>query len=90
VWCRLFLVSVLSEFRKSGLEEAVFADVRHTHVTFCKIRGIEPPTTSTLAGVCARLGGCRLLLVEVGSNPCGETRLTPGLRSTAYFLRVLS
>jgi origin recognition complex subunit 1 len=81
-------VSVISEFRKSGLEEAVFADVRHTYVTFCKIRGIEPPTTSTLAGVCARLRGCRLLLIQVGSNTCGELCLTSGLQSRAYFLRL--
>lgn len=63
---RLFLVAILSEFRKSGVEEAMFSDLYNTHVSFCRIRGLEPPSTSTLAAVCARLGACRLLLVEAG------------------------
>ena len=44
----------------------MFSDLYNTHVSFCRIRGLEPPSTSTLAAVCARLGACRLLLVEAG------------------------
>jgi origin recognition complex subunit 1 len=61
-------VSILSQFRKTGVEETRFSDVLDSHLLFCRGRGIEPPTASTVAAVCARLGSCRILLCESGER----------------------
>lgn len=63
---RLFLVATLSQFRTLGVEEAIFSEIVKVHLMFCRVRGIESVSTSTLAGVCARLGASRLLIVEPG------------------------
>ena len=61
-------MATICQFRKTGVEETFFADVLEQHATFCRVRGIEPPSASTVAAVCARLGACRLLLIEPGEN----------------------
>ena len=62
---QLFLVSTLSEFRKSGVEEALFADILTTHIGFCRIRGLQPPSPSTLSAVCRCLQSLQRLHVPV-------------------------
>eukprot|EP00052_Salpingoeca_macrocollata_P013582 m.106078 g.106078 ORF g.106078 m.106078 type:complete len:118 (+) comp18979_c0_seq1:1449-1802(+) len=63
---KLFLIACLMKFQKSGVEETVFGDVARTQVSLCRMRGVPPPTTAALASVCAQLGACRVLLVEIG------------------------
>ncbi|XP_078526743.1 origin recognition complex subunit 1 [Lissotriton helveticus] len=63
-----FLRAVLSEFRRSGLEETLFQQVYHQLVALCRIEGLPPPTMSEAMAVCLRLGACRLLLVEPSKN----------------------
>lgn len=48
---QLFLVAMLSEFRRAGVEETVFGDVAATHVTLTRMRGLPKPSVSTLAAV---------------------------------------
>ncbi|XP_018407964.1 PREDICTED: origin recognition complex subunit 1 [Nanorana parkeri] len=63
-----FLRAVISEFRRSGLEEATFQQVYHHHIALCRIEGLQPPTMSETMAVCLRLGASRLLLVESSRN----------------------
>ncbi|XP_075412158.1 origin recognition complex subunit 1 [Tenrec ecaudatus] len=63
-----FLRAILAEFRRSGLEEATFKQVYRQHVTLCSVEGLPYPTVSETMAVCARLGSCRLLLVEPSRN----------------------
>ncbi|KAJ1170182.1 hypothetical protein NDU88_002063 [Pleurodeles waltl] len=63
-----FLRAVISEFRRSGLEEALFQQVYPQLVALCRIEGLQPPTMSETMAVCLRLGACRLLLVEPSKN----------------------
>jgi origin recognition complex subunit 1 len=65
---QLLLVAILSQFRKSGVEETFFSDALETHGLFCRSRGIAPPSASTVAAICARLGACRILLTESGER----------------------
>ena len=46
---------MLSEFRRSGVEEALFGNVVNTHVALTRLRGLPKPSVSTLSAVCARL-----------------------------------
>lgn len=61
---KLFLIALLSQFHRSGLEEAVFNDVVSSHLDLCRLRGITPPSVSSLSAICSRLGTWRLLLLE--------------------------
>lgn len=63
-----FLRAVISEFRRSGLEETLFQQVYHQLVALCRIEGLQPRTMSEVMAVCLRLGACRLLLVEPSKN----------------------
>ncbi|KAM9324696.1 origin recognition complex subunit 1 [Gastrophryne carolinensis] len=63
-----FLRAVISEFRRSGLEEATFQQVYHQHIALCRIEGVQPPSMSETMAVCLRLGASRLLLVESSRN----------------------
>ncbi|XP_077981782.1 uncharacterized protein LOC144436795 [Glandiceps talaboti] len=65
---QLFLRAIVSEFRQSGLEEAPFSKVLKQHFSLCRLEGVQPPTTSEVACVCARLGNSKLILVESGRN----------------------
>ncbi|XP_075472455.1 origin recognition complex subunit 1 isoform X2 [Ascaphus truei] len=63
-----FLKAVISEFRRSGLEEATFQQVCRQHIALCRIEGLQPPSMSETMAVCLRLGASRLLLVEPSRN----------------------
>ncbi|KAM6414947.1 origin recognition complex subunit 1 [Rhynochetos jubatus] len=61
---QIFLKAILAEFRRAGVEEATVQQVYHQHVALCRIEGMQSPTVSEVMAVCARLGACRLLLLE--------------------------
>uniref|UniRef100_A0A8D1IS53 Origin recognition complex subunit 1 n=1 Tax=Sus scrofa TaxID=9823 RepID=A0A8D1IS53_PIG len=63
-----FLRAILTEFRRSGLEEATFQQVYSQHVALCRMEGLPYPTMSETMAVCSHLGSCRLLLVEPSRN----------------------
>ncbi len=48
---QIFLVAILSEFRRSGVEETVFGDVAGTHLTLTRMRGLPNPSISILSSV---------------------------------------
>ncbi|XP_067141497.1 origin recognition complex subunit 1-like [Centruroides vittatus] len=63
---KIFLKSLMAEFRRTGVEEATFSQVFRQHISYCRFEGISPPTTSEASSICMKLGSCRLLLVEDG------------------------
>ncbi|XP_078075528.1 origin recognition complex subunit 1 [Mustelus asterias] len=65
---QIFMRAVLAEFQRLGLEEATFQQIYHQHMGLCRIEDLQPPTMSQTMLVCARLGACRLLLVESSKN----------------------
>lgn len=69
---QIFLRSVISEFRQSGLEEATFAEILQQHISLCRIEGQIPPTVSDVWGLCKRLAASRLLLLEASTNELGQ------------------
>ncbi|XP_004346741.2 hypothetical protein CAOG_05056 [Capsaspora owczarzaki ATCC 30864] len=94
---RTFLCAILSEFGRTGLEEATFGKLFTRHVGICRIRGIPAPSTSAVAAICARLGASRLLLVENGANDLyqrvrlnvSQSDVTFALRDDATLKRVV-
>ncbi|XP_069378782.1 origin recognition complex subunit 1 [Paralichthys olivaceus] len=61
---QLFLRAVIAEFRRLGLEEAMFQQVFVQHQALCRVEGLQPVSVSEGLAVCQRLGACRLLLLE--------------------------
>ncbi|XP_052521792.1 origin recognition complex subunit 1 isoform X1 [Tympanuchus pallidicinctus] len=61
---QIFFKAILAEFRQAGVEEATVQQVYHQHVSLCRMEGIQSPTVSDILAICARLGACRLLLLE--------------------------
>ena len=61
---RIFMMAVLMEFRRNGLEEAQFGRVVHQHMNVCRLHGAMRPTVSDLGAVCARLGEQHILIVD--------------------------
>lgn len=48
---KLFLRSTVSEFRKSGLEEATVGQIIHHHSTLAKLDGLPPITVKSVIKV---------------------------------------
>ena len=66
----------------------MFAKVFKQHVSICRLTGIDPPTASQAAAVCAKLGSFRLLLVENGRNDLYQRiRLNVSQDDVAFALR---
>ncbi|XP_055717497.1 origin recognition complex subunit 1 isoform X4 [Salvelinus fontinalis] len=61
---QLFLRAVIAEFRRLGLEEAIFQQVFVQHQALSRVEGLQPISVSEGLAVCQRLGACRLLLLE--------------------------
>ncbi|XP_021259947.1 origin recognition complex subunit 1 [Numida meleagris] len=61
---QIFFKAILAEFRKAGVEEATVQQVYHQHISLCRMEGLQSPTVSEILAICARLGACRLLLLE--------------------------
>ncbi|KAM9478247.1 origin recognition complex subunit 1 isoform 6-T6 [Salvelinus alpinus] len=61
---QLFLRAVIAEFRRLGLEEAIFQQVFVQHQALSRVEGLQPVSVSEGLAVCQRLGACRLLLLE--------------------------
>ena len=63
----MFMKAVISEFRRTGLEEALFFEVYDQFQSHCRLEGgFKPPNASIAFSVCNQLGSCRLLLTEAG------------------------
>ncbi|XP_064605733.1 origin recognition complex subunit 1-like [Liolophura sinensis] len=63
-----FLKAIVSEFERTGVEEALFAKVFSQHVALCRLEGYASPSVSEVCGLCTKLGSTRLLLLEHGRN----------------------
>jgi len=63
-----FMRSVVSEFRRSGLEEASFKDIYDQFKDLCRISGDAPPNASEGFRICSMLGSSKFLLTEPGYN----------------------
>uniref|UniRef100_A0A8C3Q193 Origin recognition complex subunit 1 n=1 Tax=Chrysolophus pictus TaxID=9089 RepID=A0A8C3Q193_CHRPC len=61
---QIFFKAILAEFRRAGVEEATIQQVYHQHISLCRMEGMQSPTVSDILAICARLGACRLLLLE--------------------------
>nr|CAD7397707.1 unnamed protein product [Timema poppensis] len=59
-----FLQAVAAEISRTGIEETVFNKVYQQLSTLCVFDGLNTPSISEAFGLCARLGGYRLLLTE--------------------------
>lgn len=65
----MFMKAVISEFRRTGLEEAIFLEIYDQFKSHCALEdGITPPNMSEAFTICNNLGSCRLLLVEAGNK----------------------
>merc|ERR1712142_1066839 len=63
----MFMKAVISEFRRTGLEEALFFEVYDQFCSHCRMEGgFQPPNACTTFAICNNLGSCRLLLTEAG------------------------
>ncbi|GAB6028894.1 Origin recognition complex, subunit 1 [Chamberlinius hualienensis] len=65
---RIFLRAVVCEFQRIGLEESTFNKIYDKHKLLCRVEGLHIPSSSEAMTICARLGSCRLLLLENGRN----------------------
>ncbi|XP_019474308.1 origin recognition complex subunit 1 [Meleagris gallopavo] len=65
---QIFFKAILAEFRRAGVEEATIQQVYHQHISLCRMEGMQSPTVSDILAICARLGACRLLLLESSSK----------------------
>ncbi|OXB82080.1 UNVERIFIED_CONTAM: hypothetical protein H355_008959 [Colinus virginianus] len=65
---QIFFKAILAEFRRAGVEEATVQQVYRQHVSLCRMEGVQSPTVSGILAICARLGACRLLLLESSTN----------------------
>ncbi|XP_064626056.1 origin recognition complex subunit 1-like isoform X2 [Lineus longissimus] len=63
---KLFLQALVSEFERSGLEEAVFSKVVSQHLSLCRFYGVPLSSPSEAAALASRLGSFRILLLEHG------------------------
>uniref|UniRef100_A0A8C2TLI3 Origin recognition complex subunit 1 n=1 Tax=Coturnix japonica TaxID=93934 RepID=A0A8C2TLI3_COTJA len=61
---QIFFKAILAEFRRAGVEEATVQQVYHQHISLCRMEGMQSPTVSDIVAICARLGACRLLLLD--------------------------
>merc|ERR1711962_1959906 len=65
----MLMKAVISEFRRTGLEEAIFLEIYDQFKSHCALEdGITPPNMSEAFTICNNLGSCRLLLVEAGNK----------------------
>ncbi|XP_065657069.1 origin recognition complex subunit 1 isoform X4 [Hydra vulgaris] len=62
----LFMKAVISEFRRTGLEEALFFEVFEQFRSHCQIEGFFTPNASEAFAICSSLNACKFLLVEPG------------------------
>ncbi|XP_031563654.1 origin recognition complex subunit 1-like isoform X2 [Actinia tenebrosa] len=62
----LVMRAVLSEFKRTGVEETKFGDVFDELCNLCRIEGIPPPIMTEASAIVSRIGASRLLLVETG------------------------
>ncbi|XP_040560610.1 origin recognition complex subunit 1 isoform X1 [Gallus gallus] len=65
---QIFFKAILAEFRRVGVEEATVQQVYRQHIALCRMEGMQSPTVSDILAICARLGACRLLLLESSSK----------------------
>ncbi|CAK8672967.1 unnamed protein product [Clavelina lepadiformis] len=65
---KIFLRSVVAEFRRSGLEEATVGLVLQHHVALAKLEGLPPPNVTSLIKVCNQLAASRVVLLETGRH----------------------
>lgn len=61
---RLFLVSCIKEYRKTGQEELQFGNIVEEHHILCQTFNFKPPNTTMLANLCTLLGMSQLLMIE--------------------------
>ncbi|KAJ3277189.1 Origin recognition complex, subunit 1 [Terramyces sp. JEL0728] len=61
---RLFLVSCIKEYRKTGQEELQFGNIVEEHHILCQTFNFKPPNTTMLCNLCTLLGMSQLLLIE--------------------------
>ncbi|KAJ3325849.1 Origin recognition complex, subunit 1 [Boothiomyces sp. JEL0866] len=61
---RLFLVSCIKEYRKTGQEELQFGNIVEEHHILCQTFNFKAPNTTMLANLCTLLGMSQLLLIE--------------------------
>ena len=72
---RIFLQSVVQEFKVSGLEEAAFSSVIRHHEDICKIERHPVPSTSQLIEVALNLYERRLILLDTTSVSFLKTKV---------------
>nr|CAB3264573.1 origin recognition complex subunit 1-like [Phallusia mammillata] len=65
---KLFLRATVSEFRRSGLEEATVGQILQHHVTLAKLDNLPPATVTSLIKVCNQLAASHVLLMEMGRH----------------------
>lgn len=61
---KIFLESIVTDFRISGLEEAVFGDVYRHHYDNCAEKGIYKPSVTEVLQIAYDLHEIRLILVD--------------------------
>ena len=65
---KLFLQSIVQEFRISGVEESNFIDIYKHHIEMCRFEGHYIPSTVELERVAYNLHSCRLIIIENGAS----------------------
>ncbi|ESN93994.1 hypothetical protein HELRODRAFT_103086 [Helobdella robusta] len=85
---KMFLKSLLSEFQRTGIEEAVLANVYTQFVALCRFEGVTSPNLSQVSRMCNKLGGFKLLLTDSSRNDIHQKiRLNMSQDDLSYALK---
>lgn len=63
---KIFLYSVVSVFKSTGLFETTFNEVSQRHFHLCTSRHINPPSFSILGSICVSMASSSILIAEGG------------------------
>jgi len=86
---KLFLRSVVQDFRVSGVEESSFIDVYRHHIEMCHFEGHYPPSTVELERIAYNLHTSRLIILEKsGSHLYKRVRLNVSVDDINFALKM--
>ncbi|CAG2166371.1 unnamed protein product [Oppiella nova] len=88
---KLFLRSVVQDFRVSGVEESSFIDVYRHHIEMCHFEGHYPPSTVELERIAYNLHTSRLIILEKsGSHLYKRVRLNVSVDDINFALKIFN
>lgn len=65
---KLFLMSIVHQYHKSGLEEALISQILSNHSFLCYQKDLHPISTSAIIQICNKLNASKIINVENNRN----------------------